>query len=167
VSRRPNRWTIPAPLSHESTPIWVGLAVIARPPGPPRPSRAYSTSVGMLVPHAANASALVRVDCRSPRPRPGRSRAHDRALARRLGSALRRPLRRRGASRRSPATTRRRPRNGRSSAAGLIQRCHCAAISPRRRGFGYFGLRQNISFSSHFFIIGAPRFELGTSSPPD
>jgi hypothetical protein len=32
---------------------------------------------------------------------------------------------------------------------------------------GYFGLRQNISFSSHFFIIGAPRFELGTSSPPD
>ena len=32
---------------------------------------------------------------------------------------------------------------------------------------GYFGLRQNISFCSHFFIIGAPRFELGTSSPPD
>jgi hypothetical protein len=32
---------------------------------------------------------------------------------------------------------------------------------------GYFGLRQNISFCSHFLIIGAPRFELGTSSPPD
>jgi hypothetical protein len=35
------------------------------------------------------------------------------------------------------------------------------------RESGYFVLRQNISFSSHFFIIGAPRFELGTSSPPD
>src|SRR5215212_7139395 len=24
-----------------------------------------------------------------------------------------------------------------------------------------------MSFCSHFFIVGAPRFELGTSSPPD
>jgi hypothetical protein len=38
---------------------------------------------------------------------------------------------------------------------------------PRRRGLGYFGLRQNISFCSHFLIIGAPGFEPGTSSPPD
>ena len=46
----------------------------------------------------------------------------------------------------------------------LPLRCH---FRRERRGIGYFGLRQNISFSSHFFIIGAPRFELGTSSPPD
>lgn len=48
VSRRPNRWTIPAPLSHESTRSRVGLAVIAR-PGPGHPD--HPATPGRVLKH--------------------------------------------------------------------------------------------------------------------